>query len=266
MSSWFGFFDTDNFIYNVARTRYSKEQCTYVLEMLLAQFIRSYIKFTLDNYICFNPILDFMFGIGLSVGLILCTPTIYHFVQGMWHKQLYAFTRHLINNYTEENFKQWKQRSILAICSILFFHLFFVKITSSILQIQLIQFVISYFIVDWIDDYRSSSSTSNTSIKKIISSLISKIYNSIVFFIAKIYSFLKFLFHPQNLYYILHINDENSEHISDLSEEEYICEKEDEILDKRTKYVQKRRRWSTFDDIHVVEDSPFSSLVVFQDE
>jgi hypothetical protein len=239
MSSWFGFFDTEDFIYKIARTRYFKSQFTFLIEWFLAQVARSYIKMLLDQWIQIHPVVDFILGIGLSVFLILHTDWIYNIIQGMWHKHIYGFTRYFINEYTPENFKRWKHYGVIGGCVLLAIHLECIEISSRVIQIQILQFLCSYFIVEGLEDIHLPSLDQ-------IRSYIRHVYDHIL-------SFLVYLCTLKKIFYVLHLSP---------SSDEGEDTEDDEMHDE----IPFRKSWMGLDDIQVIEDSPSSSLVVFQEE
>lgn len=179
MSSWFSaYFDLDGFVYKVARTRLFKTQFTFLLEWVLTQMARSYFKILLDQWISIHPSLDFFVGVITSVTLILYTPWIFDFIHGMWHQQIYAFTKYAINNYSLENFKKWKDRTVVLACLLAIFHLEFVEINNRMIQIQILQFLVSYFLVEWIQ---------NTSEWDWLHSIHHKVLTTIFLFFYKVY-------------------------------------------------------------------------------
>jgi hypothetical protein len=297
---WFGFIHkdyTEQFISSVVRTRYSKRQFTFVLELLLTQVLRSYIKILLDPFLSFHPVIDFISGIALSVVLIFNTDVIYQLVHKTWYEPLYQLSRYLINNYSAENFKRWKRNVVLVSSLILALHVYFAQITSSMILMQIAQFVISYIVVDiidylkmqdfqsWIHHLFSFTHSILANIIYVISSLIQINVCGIRITTDCIYHFIQEIYF--DIFRLGKVDKEEDEEEDDEKEEEKTIYPRVRIIPqpKKTKLRRKvsspnnisknnlieernsvSKTWTRLNDVCVLSDNQNFSLVSFQDE
>lgn len=141
---------TDQIFQSLVKTRYAKGQFSIILSLVITLIIRLHIKLIFACILQFHPVIDFILQVILSVILVFKTNWIRNLVN-RFRGEIYALSRYLINNYSPENYRIWKRNSTVGLCIYLIVHLLLVEITSAILIEQILQFLISYFIVDGIE-------------------------------------------------------------------------------------------------------------------
>jgi len=141
---------TDQIFQSIVKTRYAKGQFSIILSSIITLIIRWHIKLIFSCIFQFHPVIDFLLQVILSVILVFKTNWIRNLVN-RFRSEIYALSRYLINSYTPENYRIWKRNSTVVLCIYLIVHLLLVEITSAILIEQIIQFLISYFIIDGIE-------------------------------------------------------------------------------------------------------------------
>lgn len=224
---------TDQIFQSFIKTRYAKRQVSLVMSLAISWVVRWHLKILLTFFIDVHPLVDFTIHVFVSVLLVFKSVWIQNLVS-RFQVEIYALSRYLINNYTQERFRIWKRNAVVSICIYFLLYLTFVEVNSWMLIEQILQFLISYFIVDGIEQgtFLRWWTRLRSFYKDNIRSNGSKLSNKTVFI--------------RDGYL-----DESSSSYEEMSEEE------EEILQKS---------WMGLDNIFVVEDSRDHSVVVFQNE
>ena len=138
------------FAHSIISTTYAKKNLSILFVILLTSIIKLHITFLLSLVFTLNPYFDYCFQIVLSVGIHLQSYHIYNYLL-RYNYRFYRLTRYLINNYTEENMRRWKKYVILSLSFYLIVILYFTEITSFLLIIYIIQYLIIFLIIDIIE-------------------------------------------------------------------------------------------------------------------
>ena len=141
---------SDQILKSVIVSKYAKEKLTILLMILITAIIRLHLLSIISIAISINFWLDCMIQIPITVVISLNSHLIYRIVE-YYQPQLYQLTRYLINNYSFENYRRWKRNLVLSVCLYIIILLFFIKITSNLVIIYIVQYIISYGIVDLIE-------------------------------------------------------------------------------------------------------------------
>lgn len=142
---------TDQILRSIVKTTYAKKKFSTLLLMMLTVFVRLQIDALLGFIFNFrNQQINFIVQILISVILVLKSGWIYKIVE-RFDSEVYGLTRYLINNYSDENYRRWKRNITFTICIYLIIYLSFVEITSSLLIIFIIQYLICYVIIEFIE-------------------------------------------------------------------------------------------------------------------
>jgi hypothetical protein len=150
---WFGFETrdyTDQIFKSLVRTRYAKKQFALILSAIFVMITRFHIKLIIGLFFNVHPVFNFALQVFLSIFLVLKSNWIHNLVQ-RFKEEIYALSRYFINNYTPDNFRAWQRNAVLIVCSYLLIYLMFIEINSSVLIEYILQFLISYFIIDGIE-------------------------------------------------------------------------------------------------------------------
>ena len=140
----------DQILKSVIVSKYAKEKLTILLMMLITAIIRLHLISIISIAISINFWLDCIIQIPLTVIISLNSHLIYRIVE-YYQPKLYQLTRYLINNYSFENYRRWKRNVVLSTCLYIIVLLFFINITSNLIIIYILQYIISYGIVDLIE-------------------------------------------------------------------------------------------------------------------
>nr|QBK91749.1 MAG: hypothetical protein LCPAC304_00750 [Pithovirus LCPAC304] len=141
---------TDQIFQSLIKTRYAKRQFSMMMSVLITWIVRWHLKTLFSFFFEFHPLIDFILQILLSVCLVFKNSWIRNVVN-RFQNEIYALSRYLINNYTRENYRVWKRNITVGVCIYFLVYLMMVEISSALLIGQIGQFLISYFIVDGIE-------------------------------------------------------------------------------------------------------------------
>lgn len=147
---------SDKIFRSIVKTSYAKKKLSSLLSMVITVIVRIFLDFLLAFIFNFNYIyLDFFIQIFISIMLVVMSERIY-FVIERFSTDIYALTKYLVNNYTNENYRKWKRRITLILClaSIVFLYCF--EINSNKLIISILQYLVCYVIIDMIENNYAS--------------------------------------------------------------------------------------------------------------
>ena len=135
---------------SIIATRYAKGKLTVLLMVIVTAILKLHLTSIVTILLSTNIYVDFFTQIIVSIIAVFQTNRIYKFVE-LYRPRFYAITRYIINNYTPERYRKWKRNVTLCICFyiILLFSLF--EITSKLVIMYTIQYMICYGIVDVIE-------------------------------------------------------------------------------------------------------------------
>ena len=136
---------------SIITTTYAKKNISILFIILTTSIIKLHITFLLSLVFTINPYVDYFSQIAFSVIVHFQSYRIYNYLT-TYNYRFYLLTRYLINNYTEENGKRWKKITVLGISAYLILILYFTEITSFLLIIYIIQYLIIFFIIDCIEE------------------------------------------------------------------------------------------------------------------
>ena len=135
---------------SIIATRYAKGKLTVLLMLIFTAILKLHLSSIITILLSTNIYVDFFTQIIVSIIAVFQTNRIYRFVEG-YKSHFYALTRYIINNYTPERYRRWKRNVTLGICIyiIVIFSLF--EITSNLVIMYTIQYMICYGVVDVIE-------------------------------------------------------------------------------------------------------------------
>ena len=142
----FGF--SNILIKTFVESRYTKEQVTNIILIILTNILRLHI----DSILCFFIGSDnYILCITNSIILYFLSGSLFNFVLNIKPK-IYSIVRFTINNYDIENYKKWKRYFTIVICMYIYLLTFIINITSIFIRITLIEYIICFFIIDLIEN------------------------------------------------------------------------------------------------------------------
>jgi hypothetical protein len=140
--------DQNQLIYKIAKTRLAKRTINTFIILILSFVFRLILYAVLSLFIVFNNLyVDFFVQCGISIVLYMCNNHI-QWITEHFSEDLYQITRYMINNYSEENFKKWKNYVVGSLLGASFLYFSLVDINSQILQIYILQYALCFFFFD----------------------------------------------------------------------------------------------------------------------
>jgi len=151
----------DELIKSFIVTSFAKKKFNYILLVFINLIIKIHLYSLLCLFINFNIYIDFFLHIIISI--ILTTNNHYLFKAILkYEKETYLITKYIINNFNFTNFRLWKKYILLLISIYTIIILLFIDLNSKLIIIWIIQYLISFFIIDQLEQ-----NLINTIIKKI---------------------------------------------------------------------------------------------------
>lgn len=140
--------DQNQLIYKLVKTRMAKRSINTFIIFILSFIFRLIIYAILSLFIVFNNIyIDFFVQCSISIVLYMCNNHI-QWITEHFNEDLYQITRYMINNYSEDNFRKWKNYVVGTLLGISFLYFSLVDINSHIIQIYILQYALCFFFFD----------------------------------------------------------------------------------------------------------------------
>lgn len=142
-------------LWSIARTSFSKKAFCHVLISLTSLVVRTHIDaliaFILNTQYWY---INFFIHIFVSSFLIINSKYFYDIIQ-KYEPEFYSIVKYLINNYTEQNFKRWKQKFNTILCIYAYTLTFFLDISNESIRQIIIEYIICYFILETYEKYNN---------------------------------------------------------------------------------------------------------------
>lgn len=143
---------SDKFIKTLLTANYTKNKINELTVNGIVILVRSILVSILSFMVCTNYIfIDLLTSTIISISLILNTKYIF-FAVSRYEKDILKISTYFIENYSEENFRKWKKIIVVPFCIYHIIYLLIYPIDSFILILYILQFLLSYFIVDNIEN------------------------------------------------------------------------------------------------------------------
>lgn len=140
--------ETNDMIYRIAKTRYAKRAINSLLIVLLTMIFRSIIySFISFMIIIDSGYIDFFVQCGISTFLCLNNGYV-HKVIHRYDDNLYKVTRYAVNNWSEENYRKWRNYFTFALLFLGFIYFSFVEINSNIIRVYILQYALCHVCID----------------------------------------------------------------------------------------------------------------------
>lgn len=135
---------------SIIATRYAKSKLSILLMLIATSILRLHLSSVITILLSCNFYVDFVVQIVVSIIAVFQTNRIYNFVE-LFKPHFYSLTRYIINNYTPERYRKWKRNVTLCICFYIILLFSFFEITSKLVIMYTIQYMICYGVVDIIE-------------------------------------------------------------------------------------------------------------------
>jgi len=143
----------EHILKSIIATKYAKSKLSVLLMMFVTTIIRFHLVSLIGILVSINPYVDFFTQVFLAVVFVLHTNKIYNLVV-MKKSSFYRLTRYLINNYTPEKYRNWRRLVTLSLAIYIILLMFFIEITSKLVILYTFQYIVSYLIIDIIEQKR----------------------------------------------------------------------------------------------------------------
>jgi len=135
---------------SIIATKYAKGKLTVLIMLIATAILRLHIVSILTMLLSYNIYVDFFTQIILSILGVFTTNYIYNFVE-RFKPYFYRLTRYIINNYTPDRYRKWKRNLTLSLCLYIIIIFMNFEITSNLVIMYTIQYIICYGVVDVIE-------------------------------------------------------------------------------------------------------------------
>lgn len=130
-----------------------QSKLTEILISLATNIVNVHIVTVICAIITIHPYIDFFVQIGISVVMALNIDYVYTLVN-KYYPEFHQLTLYLINNYTIDNYRQWKRIIILTLCGYACLGLLLMTVTNILLFTYIVQYATCFLIVEQFEQNR----------------------------------------------------------------------------------------------------------------
>jgi len=163
-------FDYGEYILNrLLTSKFIKKKLGDILLAITANLIQMQVVTVLCYSVSINPVVDYCFQIGVSTVLAINIDYFYLAIQN-YKPKFHQLARHLINNYSFDNYIYWKRLVTTGILGYALLVMSVVEINNRLIVIYLSQCFINFIIIDRYQAgvfHRLAENYLNTPIKRI---------------------------------------------------------------------------------------------------
>jgi hypothetical protein len=140
--------DKNKIIHKIAKTKMAKRCINSFVVMIFSFTIKS-ILYSLFSFIILfdNLYIDFFTQCGISIVLCNYNEKI-QYIADYFEEDFYKLTRFIVNNYSDENYKKWKNYLIGLLLIISYLYFYFFEINSFIIRIYILQYAMCYIFIE----------------------------------------------------------------------------------------------------------------------
>lgn len=140
--------EKNKIIHKILKTKMSKRFINSFVVMILSFIFKSLLYSLLSFIILFdNLYIDFFTQCAISILLCSYEDKIQNIIN-YFYDDLYKITRFIINGYSDENYKKWKNYIIGIILGLLYFYFYLFEINSFIIRIYIMQYAFCYIFME----------------------------------------------------------------------------------------------------------------------
>jgi len=145
----------DQILKSVIATSYAQEKVNVLLMMFITIIIRIHINTIVCTYFTINQYVDFFLHSTIAVIVVLKSSIIYNILK-RYEDIFLTMTQYFITNYTPKNYRKWKRNITLITSTYIMLILYISQITSNMMITYILQYLLSYFIIDQIEQEKVS--------------------------------------------------------------------------------------------------------------
>ena len=143
----------DKVLKSIIATNYIKQKFSILLILSATLILRLHLVTILGFMFSYNFYLDLITQIIISVILTLHSDILYN-ILAKYNEHFYKLSKIIIDNYSPENFRLWKRNITCGICFYLIIILIVFEVNSNLLIIYIIQYMVTYLIIDQFEQKR----------------------------------------------------------------------------------------------------------------
>ena len=137
----------------IVKSEYTRNKINLILIFIISVFGRNVFDLIISSILSTdNKILNFIISILITVLIVLVWPY-FELIIFKYKKELQQFTNHILDTYSDELYRIWRERLIIGLSCFLILFLLIVEVTSLWLIISILKFLCTYFILKKIDQY-----------------------------------------------------------------------------------------------------------------
>ena len=146
---------SDQILKSIIATSYAQEKVNILFMMFITIILRIHVNTILCTYFTINQYVDFFLHSFIAVIVVLKSSIIYNILK-RYEDVFLKITQHFINNYSPNKYRKWKKVITVVSSFYLILILYLTKIKSDDLIIYILQYLLSYFIIDQIEQEKIS--------------------------------------------------------------------------------------------------------------
>lgn len=141
----------DTLLENIMFTDWARGKFNVLLLGTIAAIIRFHIISVVCYFISINWWCDFVLHTCVSIGVTLSKGWVYRCCDA-FHVHTQLIVDYLLNNYTIQNYRLWKRTVLLGVCVYAIAVCAVTDITSAVLVVYIIEYMIAFIVVDLIEN------------------------------------------------------------------------------------------------------------------
>lgn len=140
--------NSNKVIYKLARTRYAKRAINSLFILTISSILRT-VLYSLCAFfiVCDNILIDFTTQCIISITLCSYNRYIQYCIE-FFYDDLYKVTRHVINNYSNENYHKWRNYITVITIITTYIYFYFIELNSYLIRIYILQYAVCYICLD----------------------------------------------------------------------------------------------------------------------
>ena len=143
----------DKVLKSIIATNYIKQKFSILLILTTTIITRLHLVAVFSYIFSYNFYLDLITQIIISVIFTLNSDIIYNII-AKYNDNFYKLSIKIIDNYSPDNFRLWKRNITCGLCFYLIIILIIFEVNSNLLIIYIIQYMITYLILDQFEQKR----------------------------------------------------------------------------------------------------------------
>lgn len=147
--------DKNIIIHKIVKTKIAK-RCINSFVVTIFSFIIKTLLYSLFSFLILFDNMYIDFFTQCTISIILCSyDKKIQIIADYFDGDFYKITRFLVNNYSNENYRKWKNYLISFVLVILYFYFYFFEINSFLIRIYILQYALCYIFMEIKDNKKN---------------------------------------------------------------------------------------------------------------